>query len=313
MRWERGRNALQPFFSLLWFMALLGSTIPARADLLTAYQESRVLGDTVGGHLAKVSYPTPSLGKSRLAYIYTPPGYSASTSKPYPVIVLLHGSPGGPIDWLYQGHAHLAFDEAIKSGAFPASIVVVPDGHGPFYKGGSEWADSIDGRCRMESAITQDLPRYLKANYRVSENPSLWSIGGLSEGAYGAANLVVRHPDVYRNAIVLSGEFTVSDDWGDADRVFGNDPANRLRNSPFSQIRRLSPAEREQLRFYIAVGADDDSDVITDNESFVAMCKSLGVAVRFDRDPGHHKWGFWSSHLKTAMVPLSEWLRKAGA
>lgn len=293
-------------------VALIGLTMlsapQASANILTAFQEQQVLSESLSGHLTKVAFPSPALKGSRDVYVYTPPHYSATALKPYPVLVLLHGSPGDSVEWLYRGGAHRILEKAILSRRFPDCVLVVPDGHGPFEKGGSEWANSIDGRCLMETAITSDLPRFLKSRYHVSSDPAQWTLGGLSEGGYGAANLVVRHPDVYRNAIVLSGEFSVNDEWGDARKVFGTAPANREQNSPAVMIRRLSPSQRSGLHFYVAVGADDDADLVNENESFVTTCKALGVAVQFDRDPGKHQWGFWSDHLKRALDPLAGWL-----
>lgn len=279
------------------------------ADIITEFEEHEVLSASLSGHLAKVSFLSPALGGTRHIYIYTPPHYSTASPKPYPVIVLLHGSPGGPVEWLYRGNAHRILEDAIQSGRFPSCILAIPDGHGPFEKGGSEWADSVDGRCKMETSITTDLPRFLKSHYCVSANPAQWTLGGLSEGGYGAANLVVRHPDVYGNAIILSGEFTVNQNWGDAQKVFGTETANREANSPAILIRHLSPSLRAGLHFYIAVGIDDDMDLVNENESFVATCKALGVAVYFDHDPGKHQWDFWSNHFKLALTPLAGWLK----
>jgi S-formylglutathione hydrolase FrmB len=73
------------------------------------------------------------------------------------------------------------------------------------------------------------------------------------------------------------------------------------------QLRHVSPAERSELRFYIAVGADDTTSVIEENEAFVAKCKELNVPVRFDRDKGNHKWGFWRGHFRIGLTALAGW------
>lgn len=289
---------------------LVSSTPRAQAaDIFGAYMENSILTTKLAGHLAKISYPGSVSGLSRSVYIYTPPGYSAANT--YPVLVLLHGTPGGPQDWPYKGNAHRLLDEAIKAGRFPASVVVFADGRGPFWKGGSEWADSADGRYRMETNVAVDLPRFLMANYSVSRNPSQWTVGGLSEGGFGAANIVLHYPNVYRNALVLSGDFTVDPEWPDTRTVFGNDTSLMARYSPSQQVRHLSQEERRGLRFYIAVGADDDTELIAGTESFVGICRGLGIPVHFDRDPGKHKWDFWSSHLSTALTTLAAWLQES--
>jgi enterochelin esterase-like enzyme len=292
-----------------WYPALVAAAAsflapPAHADLLTAVRERLVMEQTLRGHLSRVSWRSPALGESRTVYVYTPPGYRPNPPTPYPVVVLLHGAPGAPIDWLDRGGTHRMIDDAIHSGALPPCLVAIPDGHGPFYKGGSEWADSIDGRCQMETAITTDLTRFLTDHYSVSRDPSRWVIAGVSEGGYGAANLAVRHPDVFGNALVLSGDLRVTDDFGDADAVFGTDPARRSANSPIEALHGIPIAQRRRLHFYIAVGADDDAELVAQAEGFRAIARSLGIAARIDRDPGRHQWGFWSDHLKTGLIAL---------
>lgn len=292
---------------LLATLCVVFPASPARADLLTYFQERSALSAPLSGHIEKVAFASTALRDTRTIYVYTPPGYAASSAN-YPVLVLLHGTPGGPVDWLYKGEAHTIIDKAIAAKQLPACIAVVVDGHGPYYKGGSEWADSVDGRCRMETALVQDLPKFLKSRYRVSSDPAKWTLAGLSSGGYGAANLVIRHPDVFHNAIVLSGDFEVKDEWGDAQQVFGNDPANRAANSPTQHIRTLSPEARRNLHFYVSIGADDNDELIAENETFVSMCRALGVSVRFDQDKGKHQWGFWSAHFKTGLAMMAGWL-----
>lgn len=302
--------------NFLVFAALVGVLFtltpqPAHADILDGIHEDQVMHQRIAGRLEKAWFDTPALGGKRKVYIYTPPGYATNPNKRYPVIVLLHGSPGGPLDWLWQGDAHLAVDKAIAAGILPPCIVAMPDGHGPFVKGGSEWADAISGKCNMETAVSRDLVSFLKARYRASENPALWTVGGLSEGGYGAANLTVRHPDRFRTALVLSGDLRVSDSWGDDTDVFGNDPAVRSANSPIEQVKRVAPDIRQKLHFYVAVGADDDQDLISQAVGFTSIARSAGATVQLARDPGNHKWGFWKKHFADSLSLLGPWWKQA--
>lgn len=288
----------------LWALALR----PARADLFGRISERDVFDQPLSGRIARVSFPSEALGESRTLYVYTPPGYQPRENRTYPVIVLLHGTPGGALDWPGRGDAARTLDQAIVSGRFPAAILVFPDGHGPYWRGGSEWADDVAGRCRMATAIGKDLPRFLKERYRLSPNPEDWTLGGLSEGGYGAANLVLQYPHAYRNALVFSGDLRVQDSWGDAEQVFGSDPAYRAANSPAESIRHAAPELRRALRFYLAVGADDDIDLQSQAAAFAALWRSQGGTAQFVRDPGKHNWNFWKAQFADALTPLARWL-----
>lgn len=289
----------------------LCSVAPAQADILRVFHERQVMGHKLAGKLEKTQFYSAALGEKRQVFLYTPPGFAQSPARRYPVLVLLHGAPGEPLDWLYQGDAHRAIDQAIASGALPPCLIAVPDGHGPFYKGGSEWADAKGGKCNMETAVVRDLSQFLESRYRASTNPALWAIGGLSEGGYGAANLAVRHPERFQSALVFSGDLRVKDDWGDDTDIFGTDPAVRSANSPIEQLHRLAPETRKKLHFYIAVGTDDDQDLIGDSVAFAALARSAGMTARVDRDPGAHKWGFWSAHFLKALPLLGQWWKQA--
>lgn len=305
-----------PVFSRSRRRALVGAVLlilatarpGAAQDIFGRVFESDVLGQKLRGRIVRAECPFPALGGSRNVYVYTPPGFDAATERTYPVIVLLHGTPGGSLDWFGKGDAARAVERAIEEGKFPPCLVATPDGHGPFWKGGSEWADDVGGRCRMDTAITRDLTAFLKRRFRASPNPDLWTIGGLSEGGYGAANLSVRHPDTFRNALVLSGELEVGEDWGDVQQVFGDAPEFRAANSPSVAIRRLPAAQVRRLRFYVAVGEDDDIDLQTQGVGFVSSVRTLGGGGHFVRDRGRHDWTFWKAQFAQALPMLGRWL-----
>ena len=286
---------------------------PAHADVFRVFHERQVMGHKLAGKLEKTQFVSAALGENRSVYIYTPPGFAQNPTRRYPVLVLLHGAPGEPLDWLYEGNAHRAIDKAIAAGTLPPCLVAVPDGHGPFYKGGSEWADARGGKCNMETAVVRDLSQFLETRYRASSNPALWSIGGLSEGGYGAANLAVRHPERFQSALVFSGDLRVKDDWGDDTDIFGTDQALRSANSPIEQLHRVPAETRKKLHFYLSVGNDDDQDLISDAVGFSAIARSAGATVKLDRDAGGHKWSFWSKHFQAALPVLGQWWKQAEA
>ncbi|MCX6362212.1 MAG: alpha/beta hydrolase-fold protein [Armatimonadetes bacterium] len=258
------------------------------------------------GVMQKVAFQSQALSETRWIYVYTPPGYLPVGTTSYPVVFMLHGSPGEASDWITKGRIQGVLDAAIGSGALPPCIAVLANGKGPYYKTGSEWADSTDGRCRMETSIAVDLPRFILSRYRAAPDPAFWALCGVSEGAYGACNLLVRHTDRFRSALALSGEYEVSDAWPDASDVFGDNRIYWRQNSPLQQLERVSPVVRKELHFCIVVG-DEDAQSLSQSVAFAGLCGRLGVTARLVRAPGKHGWVVWNPRLPEALAALGGW------
>ena len=73
------------------------------------------VNDVPHGTLAQVWYPSPTLGLTRRAYVYTPPGYDTGSAR-YPVLYLLHGGGGDEDAWTELGCAPQILDNLIARG-----------------------------------------------------------------------------------------------------------------------------------------------------------------------------------------------------
>lgn len=312
-------NARTTTAALFGAALLFAVASPGRAaDLFGRVSEKEVMGQKLSGKLSKVSFPTPALGGTRTIYIYTPPGYDPHGTKTYPVTILMHGSPGTPLDWPDKGDSNRVLDRMISAGSFPATILVLPDGRGPHEKGGSDYADDIKGTCKMETSIARDLVGFLKGHYKVSASPDRWALAGCSEGGFGAANLVVRHPDLFRIAIDFSGDVRVRDSWGDDDEVFGASGAFRLGNCAADSFGKLAPEVRKKLKFYIADSDGDDDEMARQSSAFVSAVKASGGEGVFVRERAdfkwgfwQKKWGFWQKEYAKSLPTLARWLSEA--
>ena len=190
-------------------------------------------------HLA---FRSPALGGRPEEYdLYLPPGYDnpADCARRYPVLYLLHGSPGRPDDWIQGMHVAQMDDQGVASGALPPMIIVMPEGNG------GRWNDSqyvnTAGGFRAEDLIVHDVVRYVDRHYRTIADRRARAIAGISEGGYGAMNLGLKHVDAFATLVSLSGYFTA-----DPAKVLpGNDPwghdrALRPANSPVRYVHRLA-------------------------------------------------------------------------
>jgi enterochelin esterase-like enzyme len=85
--------------------------------------------DVPHGTVQAVWYPSPTLKlKSRRMYVYTPPGYTATSVK-YPVLYLLHGMGGDEDAWTVMGRANVIIDNLIAEGKAKPMIVVMTNGN----------------------------------------------------------------------------------------------------------------------------------------------------------------------------------------
>ncbi|HEV7534492.1 MAG TPA: alpha/beta hydrolase-fold protein, partial [Acidimicrobiia bacterium] len=81
------------------------------------------------GTVEKVSVDGPASGiGARDAYVYLPPQYfdPARAGQRFPLLYLLHGSPGVAVDWLRAGWADRAMDDLLAKHRVAPFIMVMP-------------------------------------------------------------------------------------------------------------------------------------------------------------------------------------------
>ena len=82
-------------------------------------------GGIATGKLDSISYPSATVGTTRKALVYTPPGFSKS--KKYPVLYLLHGIGGDEKEWLKGGKPQVILDNLYAEGKLKPMLVVMPN------------------------------------------------------------------------------------------------------------------------------------------------------------------------------------------
>src|SRR5438045_7167375 len=93
------------------------------------YQPKDVPHGTVRIH----PYRSKIADATRRAFIYTPPGYDASTGR-YPVLYLQHGAGEDETGWYAQGRVNFILDNLIAEGKAKPMILVMENrgGHALF-------------------------------------------------------------------------------------------------------------------------------------------------------------------------------------
>lgn len=255
---------------------------------------------TTSGGAVEVHFNLPGTVSgfaAREAIAYVPPAYFSQPDLRLPVILLLHGNPGGPTQWFGPGQAAETADafQAANGGVGP--IVVAVDATG------SETANPVCTDSPMANVmtyLTQDVPNFLHKEFRVDENHAHWSVGGLSYGGTCALQVATTHPDLFGTVINLSGEPepTIGNHQATVDKFFGGseekfnaqDPAHLLATNTYPNITA------------IFVAGQQDAMATNGLRSLSAAARKAGMASYYGERPGGHSFQVWRPGLREAFA-----------
>jgi enterochelin esterase-like enzyme len=248
-----------------------------------------------------VQFPAPWTGGTSgvaNATIYLPPGYVAGERR-YPVV---YEVPWNLAYWDSSVQLPAILDGLIDGGEIPAEIVAFVSLHGGPYPD-SECADSADGREAADSFLVDTIVPWLDAHLRTIAEPPARTLFGFSEGGFCSANLLIRHPDVFRLAIAMSGYYEAgarSAQTLNAWRPFGNDPASLAANSPSQDCAMLPPDIRPQL--YVALSGDPTEPFYgPEMRTFGTALHDAGIAYGWLPTTFGHRWGAVREQLPLAL------------
>jgi S-formylglutathione hydrolase FrmB len=201
-----------------------------------------------------------------------------------PVVYFLHGLPGSASDLFANGAIGL-LDHMFETGT-PPFVVACPTGTGRAHND-TEWADSVDGRDKLESYIMNRVIATVEGTHRRDAKHRV--IAGFSMGGYGAANLALRHPGAFAAAASFAGYFHIDD----PDDVFDNRPTVEAANNPGLLIRTV-----RTVRFFLADGTADREPVVQgEAQRFAKAAGNLIGPHDLVLAPGGHTWAFVVGHL----------------
>jgi enterochelin esterase-like enzyme len=224
----------------------------------------------------------------RTSLIYLPGAYGADPSLRVPVIYFLHGTPGNPGQWLGSGgQLQGVLDQMISSGVIPPLIAVMPNGNG-VNGADTQWGNTP--RAAIETWLVDQLVPAVDAQYRTLGAPYR-GIAGLSSGGFGAVNLAVRNPGVFRWAASYSGYFSAPL-W-----LFG---ASAQANSPQYTAPLLPAGQRMPL--YLGYGTGDVTFRAATEQFAATLRASSWPQLDVLSVPGGHGWQAWSAELVQSLT-----------
>lgn len=239
------------------------------------------------------------------ALVYVPPAYLASPGAVnLPVLVLIHGQPGSPQDWLTSGQLIDVLDDFAAQHSGLAPVVVMPNLSTGL---NGNWPLCLDSRVgNAATYLSVDVPGWVRDHLASGmSGPEQWAIGGYSYGGTCALQLAVNAPGTYPTFLDVSGEQAPTDPDGAkalVDTYFGGD------KSAFSQQNPLDLLAREKFpdSAGIIVVGSQDSVYAPEGKTVYDAAKSAGMDVQLQVLRGGHSWQVW----KAGVANNLEWLAR---
>ena len=269
-----------------------GIEIPAKD------QDFYALKDVPHGHMQQILFPSKSTNTSRVAFVYTPPGYEKGKTK-YPVLYLQHGWGENETTWGIQGRANLIMDNMIAEGRIKPFIVVMtygmtntggrPGGPRPPVAPGAR-PDSINRSAPVgnmmlnngfQTVLLDELIPYVDEHFRTIAKRDGRAMAGLSMGGFETHTITLAKPDVFGYWGLLSG---------------GTYNPEELKGKAKPKLIFMSYGSREKQR--------DGSFSSAAAQSSAAALKEAGFnAVSFVSENTAHEFQSWRRSLYQ-MAPL---------
>ncbi|MBW5425861.1 hypothetical protein GKQ77_30595 [Streptomyces sp. BG9H] len=179
---------------------------------------------------------------------YFDPKYAKSG---FPILIALPGGNGYPNN--YWMGTDLKLESSIakwsREGKSLPFVVVMPvlNPDAKNYYDGSD----IPGQPRMGTWMTEDVPDFVKANFRTFKSRDGWAFMGSSSGGFVGLKSVLKHPEKFR-AVIASGPDTVPDS-----PLWAGHEKERRANDPGRLARRLVERKGPEVDLAFQIGSGE--------------------------------------------------------
>lgn len=277
-----------------------GVLATAGAPIVSRWVQPAGMPSTGAVHSVQIPGPVSGFAPST-AYVYLPAAYHTSPPPLLPVLVLIAGQPGSPLDWLISGQLKSTMDAFAAAHHGLAPVVVVPDVNGS-PTGNTMCMDSQIAKA--DTYLSVDVPAWIKSTLKVDPRPAHWAIGGFSFGGTCAIQMAALHPRIYPSAIDLSGEAEPALSADRATTIQAAFGGNTAAFNALTPLTVLATTKYPNSWVYFSVGGQDS--LFTGYMHQVsAAAKAAGMHVTEHSVPGvGHSW----SVPVHALTPALGWL-----
>ena len=233
-------------------------------------------------------------GKRERILVYLPAGYAHHPTRRYPVLYLLHGTPGSPkTAYVNSLHVGPRMDLLIQHGMRPF-IVAMPPGSPGTYNHATEWANGPARDQHWFTYLTRDVVGAIDSHFRTLRSSQDRGIAGYSSGADAAVNAGLLMPHVFGAVEGWSGDYRQTPD------TVGRNPWLVQRFSALDTAAARAPRVAVAGgRFYLYSGHRDR--VVGATVQVADALRRAGVPVLLDVTGGGHSWRLWASRFDGAL------------
>jgi enterochelin esterase-like enzyme len=236
--------------------------------------------------------------------IYLPDGYETSGLR-YPAMYLLHGNGGAASDYVEKADLQKTADLLIAERDMPPAIIVTP-------AAGASWYINRHP-LQMENAILEEFIPHVETHFRVLDDRKARVMGGVSMGGYGTLRFVLKRPDLFSAAALMSPA-AYADSPNAQSAAMRNDAFTRLLPNGQRAFDREAWARESYpmliddflkrklpVRFYIDSGDSDEFEIYDHALRLYRFLRLHKQTARFGLAEGAHDWPTWSRNLKEAL------------
>lgn len=247
----------------------------------------------------------------RPAWLYLPPAHPDTGARPIPlgaeeglpVLVLMSGQPGSPEDWVSRGDLATTMDSlAVRYGG-RAPIVLVVD------QLGSPWRNPLGSDTPRGGAaatyLERDVPTWLREHTAASADPARWAIGGVSNGATCALQVIARRRAPFRTFLAMSAQVrpALEPPVLTVPIGFGGDREAFEANDPLSLWDAAAPGAYDGVAGILSAGRSDRR-YAPSVPTLAHGAGAAGIEVLTRTYTGGHEWSVWSR----ALADQADWL-----
>ena len=222
-----------------------------------------------------------------------------------PIVYLLHGGGGNFRDWTNYSDVARFAEQGL--------ILVMPEGNSSYYVNSAERLQD-----RYEDYILKDLISDVESRFPAAVGRQNRAVIGISMGGFGAADLSLKHPDVFAFAGALSPAIDVPSrpfsikrigQWREHRSIFGPwGSKTRRDNDPYVLVESVDPTNAP----YIFLTCGEQEGLLPANRRFAKLLAERHFRYEYHSGPGGHDWNQWNQRLPSVFQSLWEHLDQKG-